>query len=666
MKHCMSIDASPSGACRKFDNTFLRHRRHSCVKKTRRRPCYACVFSPCSDACGCEKFVTELSARPTRVIQLLMALILTAISQQIGAQQGADCLMCHTGLPATEFNVIPEETTEQAQAGCDYSFAADFDGWGWNAIAGESCPPLATPDTSQQSASTCDYSNAGLYDGWGWDPVNRASCSPQQSDDPHARFPVCSATLYDADEDGFGWEDNATCIVTSDSTAAPVFTNRQTGNQVDLVRAYWDGNTDLANKVVQCDLYYFDSYSMIYRTEDFPFRSGAGINNQVFPSYRFHHLALPPEPPYRGWIRDVSIIDNGEPIPTPLTTDPYWTTDDGRYIGPTLLQEPYLELITRNNGVKAIRAWVNSRQDTALDLYNTGNRVRRDGYFECYDINGRDFQPSGVVGGGTTSPTVKADLVFTTEPSPSQPELPAIQDPLTGEPVVLEKAYWDYNKDLAGRQALCLTFRFDERGLPNAYDPVGAYEFPFHYVNSGTRIHYRDFGGPSPGRAGSFIVEDGVLRNPDGSDLYDSVLFSSDYVQMLEEGIRIWRSPDEFKWCYNTQPTGSAPEVTDNNQCVYSNANQYDGWGWNPVTRTSCPPLAPVVDSAPNTELSGCDYNNVGDGGWGWNPTTRTSCPPLPQSAGTTNSGLDNCDYSNAGADGWGWNPVTLVSCRPR
>ena len=44
---------------------YLRHSCHSCVKKIRRRPCYACIFSPCSDDCGCEKFVTELPAQPT-------------------------------------------------------------------------------------------------------------------------------------------------------------------------------------------------------------------------------------------------------------------------------------------------------------------------------------------------------------------------------------------------------------------------------------------------------------------------------------------------------------------------------------------------------------------------------------------------------------------------
>ena len=53
-----------SGACGKFDNTFLCDSRHSGVRKIRRRPCYACIFLPCSDDCHCEKFVTELPHAP--------------------------------------------------------------------------------------------------------------------------------------------------------------------------------------------------------------------------------------------------------------------------------------------------------------------------------------------------------------------------------------------------------------------------------------------------------------------------------------------------------------------------------------------------------------------------------------------------------------------------
>ena len=68
------VQMNASGPFGKLGNTFLRHSRHSCVNllskaRVRRRPCYACIFSPCSDNCGCEKSVTELSAQPTRLSQ---------------------------------------------------------------------------------------------------------------------------------------------------------------------------------------------------------------------------------------------------------------------------------------------------------------------------------------------------------------------------------------------------------------------------------------------------------------------------------------------------------------------------------------------------------------------------------------------------------------------
>ena len=53
-----------------------------------------------------------------------------------------------------------------------------------------------------------------------------------------------------------------------------------------------------------------------------------------------------------------------------------------------------------------------------------------------------------------------------------------------------------------------------------------------------------------------------------------------------------------------------------------------------------------------------CDYGSASsNGGWGWNPVTNSSCPP-PSAQGY-------CDFSNAASNGgWGWNPVTSQSCR--
>jgi hypothetical protein len=53
-----------------------------------------------------------------------------------------------------------------------------------------------------------------------------------------------------------------------------------------------------------------------------------------------------------------------------------------------------------------------------------------------------------------------------------------------------------------------------------------------------------------------------------------------------------------------------------------------------------------------------CDYSNASNnGGWGWNPVTNSSCPPAHDQG--------YCDFSNAAnSNGWGWNPVTCQSCR--
>lgn len=48
-------------------------------------------------------------------------------------------------------------------------------------------------------------------------------------------------------------------------------------------------------------------------------------------------------------------------------------------------------------------------------------------------------------------------------------------------------------------------------------------------------------------------------------------------------------------------------------ECNYDSADQYNGWGWDPVNRQSCPPLAGECEDR-------------GGYPWGWNPVTLTSC----------------------------------------
>lgn len=73
---------------------------------------------------------------------------------------------------------VPGQCTVQppitGDADCDYNNAAINNGWGWNPISGDSCPPLNTP----VAIDNCDYSNAAIQDGWGWNPVTLDSCPP--------------------------------------------------------------------------------------------------------------------------------------------------------------------------------------------------------------------------------------------------------------------------------------------------------------------------------------------------------------------------------------------------------------------------------------------------------------------------------------------------------
>jgi len=74
--------------------------------------------------------------------------------------------------------------------------------------------------------------------------------------------------------------------------------------------------------------------------------------------------------------------------------------------------------------------------------------------------------------------------------------------------------------------------------------------------------------------------------------------------------------------------------------CNYDDAINNGGWGWDPVSGTSCAPR--------------CNYDNaINNGGWGWDPVAGTSCPPL-------------CNYDDAANNGgWGWDPVAGMSCPP-
>ena len=158
-------------------------------------------------------------------------------------QQDSNCSSCHSAAPATLANLIVNDVV-----GCDYTDAAIFAGWGWNAAAQESCPPLdsavaegayahdnSAPLVAGQTDSVavgCDYSNAALSDGWGWNASAMTSCAPLAAANDVAGIGenvnpdlVCE----DTDGDGWGWNGFQSCrvdaVVVIPSVSRPVENN---------------------------------------------------------------------------------------------------------------------------------------------------------------------------------------------------------------------------------------------------------------------------------------------------------------------------------------------------------------------------------------------------------------------------------------------------------
>jgi len=65
----------------------------------------------------------------------------------------------------------------------------------------------------------CSYANADIQDGWGWNEALGQSCAPLGST-PRDSRPACEFSTSDSDGDGFGWENNQTCI-TSPASIQP-------------------------------------------------------------------------------------------------------------------------------------------------------------------------------------------------------------------------------------------------------------------------------------------------------------------------------------------------------------------------------------------------------------------------------------------------------------
>lgn len=497
---------------------------------------------------------------------------------------------------------------------------------------------------------------------------------------------VCEQQASDAEGDGFGWEfdfENGrwdSCAVTSESAAAPEFTNRETGESVALIRAYWDPNTDIANRDIRCENYSFDNNLGIY--EENPERSFA-FNSPILGSYNLLHQPISSERPYLNTVTGYYDFFTGQPE----RYIPLWGVENGVYQGVApMAQSPYVEIVGVNGGDNnAVRVWSES------SIYNL-----------CYDTSGDAFIPTGSPGVATANSVsapeervVKFPLPEDLDPAPVSP--PPYTNLETGQEVVLTEPYWNYNADLALRRIMCLTYDWNEADNRYQHDPLNdflKYDYVFHpRVGDSARVTsvYTDVTVSTYDEVVT-IGDDGMLPFREGLG----------QVEIVDQAVRIWQSNSRYRQCTSVRllgaadvntfiwnfpnaykanfyagndypnddrvgfaPTASAPDASNHGSCDYSNAALSSGWGWNETTRESCPPLENQTNAP--VAAADCDYSNASENsGWGWNPTAGESCPPLAVAPTPDTVGNDSCDYTNAATnDGWGWNPETLQSCPP-
>ena len=436
--------------------------------------------------------------------------------------------------------------------------------------------------------------------------------------------------------------------VTAIAQQAPVIINQETGAQIDLIRPYWNANVDIANRSVVCDHFQFNSEAAVY--ELIPGVGWPGgdfyLSDEVFT-----HTPLGQDA--EGTVRSGNLQNWTGNFRTPS-----WNVYDGIYTGlAPFNSHEHIEIV---NYDPTTRLFDFTANNNAIRVWHSSDLVSPSTYSVCYDIDGAAFLPTGSASIGNTNliDLVEVDFTFQfPQPLSGDEDAPVITRLDTGEQVEFVRGEWRYN-DVPGMR--CSTYRWAS-GRYETYgdNDGGEVLFITYYPFVGGATVATTTTSSSSYRNNGLPVT-GTVR------IEDFQFFDDGYMELVEDGFNLWRSewPYGYMGCNVRPPNLVLPLQPDS--CDYSTADQFDGYGWNPITRESCPPLEASetpVNVTPETP-SGCDYSNAVNG-WGWNETTRQSCPPLTiAEQQTTPQAPVGCDYSNA-INGWGWNETTRQSCPP-
>ena len=260
-------------------------------------------------------------------------------------------------------------------------------------------------------------------------------------------LPSCQNTAEDADGDGFGWSirSGQSCVVDATTGAAPSYIHE--GQPVQLTRAYWDANRDLAGRTLACEEY----------------TRNDGDSDQLTASYLRYHDPLPPEKPWiSSWTMSSRVSYQSDGTETPENDETrLWTVVDGRLDdklpgSPSCCSEPpyWVELISVNGGSENATRWWDP----------SGNK-----YHQCTDPLTNSFIPTGSPNVTPAAPTTnysQESIVFTSAEEETQPASPYRYG--EREAVLSRGAMWNI-QDLAFKRIDCNSYMETTTGGGETY-----------------------------------------------------------------------------------------------------------------------------------------------------------------------------------------------------
>ena len=502
--------------------------------------------------------------------------------------------------------------------------------------------------------------------------------------------PSCQSVGQDADGDGYGWVANPavgeqpySCIVDDSTLPAPSIVNKETNESVQLLRAYWDANVDLAGRNLECEVFIWNENDQRYILEE---------------SYQRYHYPLPSEKPWiYAWTKSNRVWHTYERRLDDETL--LWTVVDG-VLNELLTfwrNEPHMywvELISVNGGTdNATRWWSNAYR----------SNYSADGYFQCTDPATNQFVPTGAPGVPSNAPsgvsTEPKRFVTIAEERESNQSGFYTSDGLRA--TMTRGGAWDI-QELAYKPIHCPSY------LENYYDSQQPNQFYWRYddpadfylmflppradtPNTGfVAIHTPHWGGEHATASAWTINADNSIDHgyvfgeqdwfvlattPEGDDalhywegglrtctmsrtmmdtpyttrtltavergaFLDKTNVDTSHCTLAEEA-RDLRVSGHTTCIIESEPTDSENAESENSgTCDYTNADLYDGWGWNSTTQQSCAPAD--ADSTDRDEANG-DTSSQNDNSSDTASGTDTAPNNTEQS-----SSADNQNNSNA------------------